>query len=180
MTTLVECIKRVYRVTVPGVATFEVANNRTLSITETIRLLSEDLGTNNVVQVLEGFDIEKVKLYDPGDDIKLVPPEEVEEETIEKDKIREEQILPICRINHMVKIRGEFTRHEYQKILEDLKYRTSKWIAYGDLDKALALKRIKQVGKRRSRQAAKYKVIDSSPIDEQTYEQMMKRLRMSK
>jgi hypothetical protein len=218
--TVVECIKRIYRITVPGVATIEMESNNILSVSDTVRLIQEELGINDVISVFRNLNIIDVKMT-PSSILELISAKDVEQprtirllssedvipekdevsekgdtegytekgdtaEHTEKDKkpdntgecIEQDIPTPLQRLNYMIQIEGEFTREDYIRFLEDKKVEISQWISHDDINRALILKKIERTEKRRPKEYVKYKVIDSDPIDEDTYQQTMRKYKV--
>lgn len=104
-----------------------------------------------------------------------VTPETIEEEkdiTEEEEEKKEGQMTPLDRINRMLKIEGEFTRPDYQRMLEQDSQKMSAFMGHNDIEEAVRLRRIEPSG--RSERFMKYRVIDQTPIDEHTYRNMQR------
>lgn len=209
--TIVECVKRVYRITVPGVATIEMENNKTLNVSDTVRLLQEELGIRDVVSVFRDLYITDVKVS-PSSILELISAEDVEQphdlrllsaedvaaekddwsekadtgDLTEKDEkpdnieesIGQNMLTPLERLNCMIQIEGEFIRDDYIRFLEEKKVEITKWMSYDDISRAMILKKIEIAQKKRPKEYVRYKVIDSDPINEDTYRQEMRKYKV--
>lgn len=194
---IIECVKRTYRVKIPGKGSVIVESRNVLSAETTKALLNDDLEINRffngnctIVDIstdqsnLLPTEERPVKQSVSGIHAKqsigipLLSPEEImAKEHIKKTNNTSDDMIvstPINRLNQMIKIKGEFTAAQYKKLLENVKCDITKYITYDDIERALILKRIKQTEKRTLRKAIIYKVIDDNPIDEYTYLNTMK------
>ena len=83
-------------------------------------------------------------------------------------------IGPMQRLNCMIKMKGEFTREDYQKhMLDKYSIGVSIFMSHGDMEDALKARKLEIVDKKSGR-LRKYRVIDSSEFDESSYKSLVK------
>lgn len=132
---------------------------------------------------------------DSNIDIPLVKPEDVvegldeshaeigtsqKEEAGRKSK-RDIPTIAVVRLNNMIRMKNEFTRADYQSSLKDKGFHISKYVGYDDISRALALRRIKRVGRKKGKgESITYKVINDKAVVQQEYQKMMQRIQRRK
>jgi hypothetical protein len=164
--TIIECICRIYRVKMPGGMIAEVESNKPLSIQMTHELLEEDkeidsffahhriTGMRHVIASQE----QQVK----------------ERRAEEKILFNQGRLSPRQRLNSLLKMKGEFTRKDYQQYMLDVnRVKIEKFMAYDDLREAIKAKRLVKI-EEKSGDVHKYKVVDPVEIDEQLYKTLIK------
>jgi hypothetical protein len=159
--TIIECIRRIYRIKMPGGMIAEVESTKPLSIQLTHELLEED---------------KEIDLFFSNHKIIGIRHIVASQETNVKERNNEEKIIynhggltPRQRLNTLLKMRGEFTREDYQRHMSDInRVKIKNYMAYHDLRDAINSKRLVIVEEKSGR-LQKYKVVDPSDIDEQLY-----------
>jgi hypothetical protein len=193
MGSIIECVKRIYKIQTPDGIKIEVeSNERPLSGVMTAKLLQEDGEISSFFEKCKIIGIEKLEEEKKEERIKRKikikkkygkyghkkPKKELEIEVIEPAEMKEieepkhVQLAPCDRINMMIKMEGEFTRLDYQKVMEDSGYRMSNFMGYGDMEDAVFLRKIEHTGEKIGKGLRKYKVIDTIPVDSDTYREM--------
>ena len=165
MDNIVECICRRYRVQTPGGTVIEVESDKPISTQLNAKLLEEDTEIN------EFFTHHKI----------LGTRQLIRTSGPQKDDLRPPRIInkdgtlnPRQRLNHLLKMKGEFTRQDYIKFLFDnTQYKLNKWTSHNDIKDALHLNKIELVGDRKGRDGRKYRVADSTEIEEPIYQKLL-------
>lgn len=214
MGSIIECIKRIYRVQTPNGVKMDVeSEERSLSGAITAKLLQEDneissffekckiLGVNILHEEKISKDrvhtLEKGSLLDSAHkkSKKRLKKHKKEKKTYKKNRkeqkkakleiseikieeLQEEKRLsPFERLNVLLKMEGEFTRPDYQKFMEVATQKMSDYMGHEDIEAALLLKKIEITGEKVGG-FRKYKVIDTNPVDKDTYKQIIKEHKM--
>lgn len=162
MGSIIECVKRIYKIQTPNGIEIKVeSEERPISGVMTAKLLQEDKEIC--------FFFEKCKILR----IENIRKEEIKEEEIKEDEEPiYRQIPPFDRINMILKIEGDFTRLDYQKLMKDSGYNISNFMGHGDMEDALLLRRIERTGEKIGKGLRKYKVINTTPVDNDMYREM--------
>lgn len=164
MDNIIECICRRYRVQTPGGTIIEVESDKPISTQLNAKLLEEDIEINEFFRhhkILETRQL--VRVSGPQKDFK--PPI-----IISKDGT----LNPRQRLNQLLQMKGEFTRHDYIKLLFDnCQYKLNKWTSHNDIKDALHLNKIELVEDRKGRDGRKYRVVDSKEIEESIYQKLL-------
>ena len=163
---IIECVCRRYRVQMPGGIVSEVESTKPLSIQMTHELLEED---NEIDAFFSHHKIMSLR--------HVITPIE---KTVKNDEIVKKRIFnkgalsPMQRINSLLKMKGEFTRAEYQKYMFNMhRVNIARYMAYDDLRDAIKAKRLIKVEEKTGR-LQRYKVVDPIEIDEQLYKTIIK------
>lgn len=166
----IECICRKYRVQAKGGMIVEVESTKPLSKKLTNELLQEDDDIN--------LFFSNHKIINVGQ-MATKPTENLQEIKVES-KLTSDKIIftPMQRLNSMLKMKGEFTRDDYQKHMFE-KYRVivEKFKAHYDIRDALSYNRL-EIAEGKDGRAKKYRVLDPTEIDEDTYKSLMRDHRM--
>lgn len=165
----IECICRKYRVQSRGGLIVEVESTKPLSGQITQELLEED---NEIDSFFANHRIVGVRQA-------VVTPSKYKKEE-EEDKIaskfapKKGKFTPRQRLNHVLKMKGEFTRDNYQRHMFDTYgVKIEKFMAYDDIRDAMASKRLEITGGKVGR-ARTYRVVDPTDVDETLYKTLMK------
>lgn len=173
MDNIVECIGRRYRVQTTGGTIIEVESDKPLSIQLNAKLLEEDSEIN------EFFKHHKVLSTR-----QLVRTNVIQQKTTDlgspKIVANEGYLNPRQRINALLKMKGEFTRQDYITFLFDnYRYKLSKWTSFDDITDALKLNRIEVVKERKGKEGRKYRIIDSTDVEESLYDKLLQDRKLS-
>lgn len=162
---IVECIYRVYRIQTPDGLIVEVESDKHLSAELLQKLLEEDEEVNNFFKCHTILAVRRL----------VRPPNQLKTTELGEPKILIEGGIPSPRqrLNLLLQMKGEFTRQDYIKFLDDNYHiKLKKWTSHNDIQEALQLNRIKiiegKVGKLR-----KYRVIDAEEIGESLYNKLL-------
>ena len=162
--TIIECVCRTYRIKTPGGLIAEVESTKPLSIQLTHELLEED---NEIDSFFDNHRIIGMR--------HMVASHETQETQVKERKIAEKIIYdqgsmtPRQRLNNLLKMKGEFTRKDYQNYMLDVnRVKIEKYMAYHDIRDAISAKRL-VVAEGKSGRSQKYKVTDPIEIDEKLY-----------
>lgn len=162
---IIECVCRVYRVKMPGGLIAEVESTKPLSIQMTHELLEED-------KEIDSF-FAHHKITGMRHIVASQETQVKESKIAEKNLFNQGRLSPRQRINSLLKMKGEFTRNDYQKYMLDVnRVKIEKFMAYDDLRDAIRLKRLVKIEEKSGR-VHKYKVIDPVDVDEQLYKTMI-------
>ena len=166
----IECICRKYRVQAKGGMIIELESTKPLSEQLTNELLQEDDDINSffsnhkIMYVGQMATIPIKNLQDNEVENKLIP-----------NKVR---YSPMQRLNSMLKMKGEFTRDDYQKYMfEKYGVTIEKFKAHYDIRDALSYKRL-EIAESKGGRSRKYRVLDPTEMDEDTYKSLMRETRM--
>jgi hypothetical protein len=158
---IIECICRKYRVQTRNGMIVEVESTKPLSEQTTQKLLHEDddidlfFSTHNIMAIRH---------------MVMTPINNNQEKKIEgKLTPKNGRFTPRQRLNHILKMTGEFTRNDYQKHMLD-KYGViiPKFMAHTDIKGAIVAKRLEIVEGKVGRER-KYRVIDPTDVDNTLY-----------
>lgn len=164
--TIIECVCRRYRVKMPGGIITEVESTKPLSVQMTHELLEED---NEIDSFFSHYKITSVRHVTTPLDIK-----DKNEDIIDKQIFNQRALTPRQRLNVLLKMKGEFTREDYQKYMFDMhRLKVQKFMAYDDLRDAIKSKRLVKVEGKSGRMQM-YKVVDPVDIDEQLYKTIIR------
>ncbi len=196
MGSIIECVKRIYKIQTPdGIEIKIESEERSISGVMTAKLLQEDkeicfffekckiLGIENIrkEEKQEKRDRSKKKKREDTITKKDLEIQVIETSEIQETKEGEEPLRghlgPFERLNMMLKIEGDFTRVDYQNLLEDSGYRISNFMGHGDMEDALLLRRIERTGEKIGKGLRKYKVIDVTPVNDDMYREMRRQYR---
>lgn len=165
MDNIVECICRRYRVQTPGGAVIEVESYKPISTQLNAQLLEEDTEINEFFK--------HHKILGTRQMVKTAGPQKtdsVSPRIISKDGT----LNPRQRLNQLLKMKGEFTRLDYIKFLFDsCQYKLNKWTSHNDINDALHLNKIELIGDKKGRNGRKYRVVDSTEIEESLYQKLL-------
>lgn len=196
MGNIVTCIKRIYNIQMPNGIKMNVESEKPLSGTTTAKLLEDD---SEISTFLENVKILDIKVHNKNVSVcrntshnkkpikklkknaKLKKGVKLKDEKIllediapRKTNVRPENRLTPCdRINMMINMEGEFTRLDYQKLIEDKGYKMSNFMGYGDIEDAIMLKRIAATGEKTERGHRKYRIIDVMPVEQYMYRKIL-------
>lgn len=162
---IIECVCRIYRVKMPGGMVVDVEATKPLSVQMTHELLEED---NDIDSFFAHHKITGLRhmVVSPVDKVK-------ENKIVDKRTFGQVGFSPRQRLNNLLKMKGEFTREDYQKYMLDIHIvKIEKFMAYDDLRAALRAKRVEKVEKKSGR-LQKYKVLDPVEIDENLYREII-------
>ncbi len=159
--TIIECVCRIYRVKMPGGMVAEVESTKPLSLQMTHELLEEDEEIDSFFAHHKITGIRHI-IASQEEQVK-------ESKTAEKIIFKQGSMSPRQRLNSLLKMKGEFTRKDYQKYMLDVnRIKIEKFMAYNDLKDAIRIKRLIKIEEKIGR-VHKYKVTDPIDIDEQLY-----------
>lgn len=164
MDNIVECVCRRYRVQTPGGAVIEVESYKPISTQLNAKLLEEDTDINEFFK--------HHKILGTRQMVKTASPQKdpIPRKIISKDGT----LNPRQRLNQLLKMKGEFTRADYIKFLFDnCQYKLNKWTSHNDIKDALDLNKIELVGDRKGRDGRKYRIVDSTEIEESLYQKLL-------
>lgn len=163
----IECISRKYRVHNRGGLIVEVESTKPLSGKITKELLEEDteidtfFSNHRIVGVRQA----------------VVTPSKYQKEEVNIEKKlspKGGRFTPIQRLNQLLKMKGEFSRQDYQKYISDMYgVKLGRYMAYDDLRSALDSKRLEVTGVKIGRERT-YRVVDPTNVDETLYKTLMK------
>jgi len=161
----IECVCRKYRVQTRGGLIVDVESTKPLSGQITQELLEEDTEIDSFFTNHRIVGIRQMV---------ATPSKFPKEDNIEsKFAPKKGKFTPRQRLNHLLKMRGEFTRNDYQKyMLDTYGVKIEKFMAHDDLRGAIASKRIEITGGKVGR-ARKYRVVDQTDIDETLYKTLI-------
>lgn len=177
MGSIIECVKRIYNIQTSNGIKVQIESDKHLNRQTTAKLLENDNEIKEISSILENckiLDIEKVLDNISAHKKSEIRREETRNISESRPGIDNITLTPYQRFSRLIQIQGEFTRIDYQKLIEDSGHKISDYMGHGDIQDAVTLKRIEPVGKRISRQFTKYTVTDSTPIEEYKYREMMK------
>lgn len=163
---IIECICRKYRVQARGGLTVEVESTKPLSGKITSELLEEDAGINSFFKDHRIVGIRQAV---------VTPHKYQKEEAKIEQKLapKKGKFTPRQRINHVLKMKGEFTRDNYQKHMLDMYgVKIGKYMAYDDIRDALDSKRLEITGGKVGRERT-YRVVDPTDVDETLYKTLL-------
>jgi len=164
--TIIECICRIYRVKMPGGMIAEVESTKPISLQMTHELLEED---KEIDSFFAHHKITGIRHMVTSQETKVK-----ESEVAEKIIFDQGMLSPRQRLNSLLKMKGEFTREDYQKYMFDIhRVKIEKFMAYDDLRSALVAKRLVKAEEKSGRMQ-RYKVVDPVDIDEQLYKTIIK------
>lgn len=161
----IECVYRKYHVHIPGGSILEMESVKPISEEGTKKLLEEDSG---ITDFLNHY---KIIGY-----LHQVPLQKKDSKENDSRPESNDVLTPLQRINLLLEMKGEFTRDGYAEYMKGLKYDVTKWMAHVDFNNALELKRLELVDN--TKRACRYKVIDSTPVDESLFKQLLRDRRL--
>lgn len=165
----IECIYRVYRIQSPEGFVVEVESRKPLDEETNAKLLEKD------EEIMSFFESHKIIGYKETITPKTTPKEVGRAEQISDTRSKYERLTPLQRLNHLLQMKGEFTRIDYQKYLEDkCNIKVSDFMGHSDIEAALRLSRIEDTGNTGHREHRIYKVIDSTEVDNSLYRTLLK------
>lgn len=156
----IECVCRKYRVQ-HGTTIVEIESDKPLSTQLNDRLLQEEK------EIYEFFKHHKIlgtrQIIRP-------PPNQLRTTNIETPKT----LTKRQRLSQLLQMKGEFTRVDYVKFLEDnFRNKLDKSTAYYDMQDMLKLNKIQIIAERKGKTGRKYKVIDTQEIEEPIYKKLL-------
>lgn len=162
---IIECIGRKYRVQTRGGMIVEVESTKPLSSKLTHELLQEDNDINSFFSEHKIMSIRQM----------VTPTKNIQEKEIESKRTpKRGKFSPRQRLNNLLKMKGVFTREDYQKhMLEIYGVKIEKFMAYDDIRDAIVAKRL-EITEGKIGRARKYRVLDPTDIDENLYKTLMK------
>ena len=164
--TKIECICRRYRVQTADGAILEVEPTEPLSGRVKYRLLDEE---NEISKFFS-----KHKIVYIGKKATMPERPQKEVKTTERSIRNIVRLNPMQRLNCMIKMKGEFTREDYQKhMLDKYNIGVSIFMSHGDMEDALKARKLEIIDKKSGR-LRKYSVVDSSEFDEDSYKSLVK------
>lgn len=165
MENIVECICRRYRVQTPGGTIIEVESDKPISTQLNAKLLEEDSEIDEFFKHYKILGTRQIMMT-PGLQKDLKSPRIISDDGT---------LNPRQRLNQLLKMRGEFTRQDYMKFLFDnCRYKLNKWTSHSDIKAALHLHKIEPVNtKRKGREGLKYRIVDSTEVEEPIYEKLL-------
>ena len=164
MDNIIKCICRRYRVQTPGGTVIEVESDAPISSQLNAKLLEEDTYINEFFKHHKVLGIRQMVMT-AGPQKDLRPPR-----IINKDGT----LNPRQRLNHLLKMKGEFTRKDYIKFLFDnSQYKLNKWTSHNDIKDALRLNKIELLEDRKGRDGRVYRVVDSTEVEESIYQKLL-------
>ena len=164
--TKIECICRRYRVQAADGSILEVEPIKLISGRINYRLFEEEK------EISAFFSKHKVVVIGQ----KTTMPEKYQKEVKSTERSNRNRIRlnPMQRLNCMTKMKGDFTREDYQKhMLDKYSIGVSIFMSHGDMEDALKARKLEIVDKKSGR-LRKYRVIDSSEFDESSYKSLVK------
>ena len=165
MGNIVTCIKRVYQIQMSNGIKMEVESEKPLSGATTAKLLEEDIVINEFFKHHKILGIRQIIRTAGPQKTDIKPPM-----IIGKDGT----LNPRQRLNQLLTMAGEFTRADYIKFLFDsCQYKLNKWTSHNDMKDALDLHKIELVDNRKGRDGWKYRVVDSTEVEESLYEKLL-------
>lgn len=168
--TIIECIRRTYRINTPGGMIAEVESTKPLSIQLTHELLEED---KEIDSFFANHKIIGMRHMVASQEIQAK-----ERNVAEKIIYNHGSMTPRQRLNNLLKMKGEFTREDYQKYMFEInRIKIKNFMAYHDLRDAIKSKRL-VITDGKSGRLQKYKVIDPADIDEQLYKTIINEHKM--
>jgi hypothetical protein len=158
---IIECVCRRYRVQMPGGMVTEVESTKPLTVQMNHELLEED---NEINSFFAHHKIMSIR------HMVTSPTKQVQErKTTHGLVLGKDTFSPRQRLNHLLKMKGEFTRHDYQKYMLDThRVKIATYMAYDDLRSAMRAKRLEKIEPKSGR-LQKYKILDPVEIDENLY-----------
>ena len=165
--TKIECIRRQYRVQTADGMIFEVEPMKPLTERVGYRASKED------DEIAKFFSENKVVFI--GQKEAKLENDKKEVKKTERPAPKKITLNPMQRLNCMIKMKGEFTREDYQKYMLD-KYNidVSLFMSHNDIEDALKARKLEMVSKKSGR-LRKYVVVDTSELDESSYKSLDKR-----
>lgn len=167
---IVECIYRRYRVETPGGMIVEVESDKPLSTQLTVKLLEEEPEINEFFKyhkILGARQIVRSNTDTKKKDITGV----TEPRIIAND---DGNLTPRQRLNHLLKMKGEFTRQNYvDSLFTNFRYKLNKWTSHNDIKDAIQLNKIQLISERKDQRGRVYKVIDTEEIEESLYGKLL-------
>lgn len=161
----IECIGRRYRVYTKGGMTLDVESSKKLSDKLNDALLKEDdaiknfFSNNNIMNIRQVVMVPSNKPQERPFENKLTP--------------KGGRFTPKQRLNHLLNMKGEFSRIDYQKYMFDIHgVVIERYTAYDDIRDAIASNRLKITEEKIGR-ARKYKVVDPINVDDNISETMI-------
>jgi hypothetical protein len=162
---VIECVCRRYRVQMPNGMVTEVESTKPLSVQMNHELLEED---NEIDSFFAHHKIMSLRHIVSQNDKQVQ-----ERKMTDKILFDKGSLSPRQRLNHLLKMKGEFTREDYQKYMLDVnRVKIEKFMAYDDLRDAIRIKRLEKIPERSGR-LQKYKVLDPVEIDENLYREII-------
>ena len=190
MGNIVECIKRIYKIQTSNGIKMEIESEKPLSGITTAKLLEDDNEIGCFLENCKILDVEIpqekmfVKPYKNRSKRKLkkknkktfLPKErsEIPDQNIQEEEIQKDRITPCDRINVMLTMEGEFTRVDYQKVMEEKGHKMSNFMGHEDIETAILLRRIEQTGEKIGRGLRKYRIIDAMPVEDYMFRKILK------
>lgn len=163
----IECIYRRYRVQTPEGMITDIESDKPLSTQLNAKLLEEE------PEIDEFFKHRKIlavrQLVRPS-------PNQIKTTDLGAPKIltKDGNLNPRQRLNHLLKIKGEFTRQDYIKCMfDDLKYKINIGISHKDIQEALEMGKIEIVKEREGKKGRIYRVINHEELDEPIYKKLL-------
>lgn len=188
MGSIIECIKRTYSIQTSDGIKLEVENEKPLSGAITARLLKEDSEIGFFFEKCKILDIDisrkkrtkEVKQFHKRSAKKSKTRkkkrlrEELEEETkpILEEPLEQqvqEKLSPLDRLNILLNMEGEFTRHDYQKFMKDLGYDMSNFMGHEDIESAVLLNKVEPTGEKIGKNLKIYRIIDTNIVGRDVY-----------
>lgn len=167
MDNIVECIYRRYRVQTPGGMIVEIESDKPLSTQLNAKLLEEE---PEIDEFFKHYKILGARQLIRTNIDKQNKKDLAEPRIIAKDGT----LSPRQRLNHLLKMKGEFSRQEYiDSLFTNFQYKLNKWTSHNDIKDALRLKKIEIITERKGQTARLYKVIDSAEIEESLYKTLL-------
>lgn len=157
----IECYERRYRVKTPGGIVVDVESTTLLSERMTRALLEED---NDIDSFFAHHKITGIR------QLVAAPVKNRQESKVVTNINAKKRILsPMMRLNEMLKMKGEFTRRDYeQHIFNEHKTKIERHTAHKDIKDAIGISRVELI-KGKSGRLMKYRVLDPANVDENLY-----------
>lgn len=170
---IVECTCRMYRVQTPGGLIVEVESKTPLSNGLHQKLLEEDIEINNFFKSHTILGVRRIIRPPPG-----------QQRTTDVPKIfsKDGNLSPRQRLNQILQMKGEFTRQDYIKYLqEEFQFKINKWTSHNDIQDALKLNKIQIAQDRKGKSGRKYRVVDIEEVGDSLYKKLLedRKLKMS-
>lgn len=168
---IIECVCRIYRVQMPGGMIADVESTKPLSVQMTHELLEED---KEIDEFFAHHKITGMRHMITSQETHVKETRAKEGKATEKLIFDQGGLTPRQRINYLLKMKGEFTREDYQKHMLDVhRIKIPKFMAHDDIRKTLSIKRLERVSGKPGR-VQWYKVVDPVEMDEQLYKTVVK------
>lgn len=173
----IECIYRIYRIQSPEGFVVEVESRKPLDEETNAKLLEKD---EEIMTFFESHKIVSYKETKIPKEIKEI--EEIEQieqiEQIHKIRSKDKRLTPLQRLNHLLQMKGEFTRIDYHKYIEKkCNIKMSDFMGHSDIEAALKIGRIEELGTAGRHRL--YKVLDSTEVDESLHKTLLKEKKVS-